>query len=542
MYKSYLVKNWLSVIMGVFFLYASLLRADWSMPPELIYFNNGALPSMATDGHGNSIAVWFDASGTGSMQAATLASGAVNVFGQPAWVLTTPITSSNAQESFISYEQSVGMDFNGNATAIWTDGTYIYANTLRLGQTTWSAPVIINTPVLSATVSNLYIAVAENGNAIVTWLSSTQPYEYRLFANVFDAGLQLWRGQVDILNGGVISDSTMNQVSVDPSGNGVVVTNGTSNLVQAISYNFTFNIWTQIPSIATTSSISISSTMDPAGNATIVWLEQDGTMNAATLLFNQSSFTNHVVLSSTAEFYTSFPVAVADALGNVVAAWPDISGGLASARYSSLTRTWTGLPLIDLLGNFPELISISGDKQGNVVAAWAASTELTGYVQTATLAANAPSWTRLVQLSLATGFNPVIVLTATGNAVIVWEDVTNIELFFGNLVSSNFLDIFAAPTPPLVLPSPYFKGKVIKNKFATQIDRIHQLTWGASPDPSVIEYRLYRNSKLIATFPANHHSFKYEDHNRSKKVKDVYRLVSIAADGRESSPLFVTLQ
>ncbi len=75
------------------------------------------------------------------MQAATLASGAVNGMGQPAWVLINPVATSNVL-AVGPYNQSVGVDGSGNAIAVWTDRTLVYTSTLPFGQTTWSAPTI----------------------------------------------------------------------------------------------------------------------------------------------------------------------------------------------------------------------------------------------------------------------------------------------------------------------------------------------------------------------------------------------------------------
>lgn len=86
------------------------------------------------------------------------------------------------------------------------------------------------------------------------------------------------------------------------------------------------------------------------------------------------------------------------------------------------------------------------------------------------------------------------------------------------------------------LPQPpsNFKGKVIKNKFATQTEYVHRLTW--TPSLNIIEYQLYRNGKKIAVIPGRG-PFSYDDHNRRKHEVDTYSLIAISEFGLTSLPV-----
>lgn len=81
-------------------------------------------------------------------------------------------------------------------------------------------------------------------------------------------------------------------------------------------------------------------------------------------------------------------------------------------------------------------------------------------------------------------------------------------------------------------------GKVIRNKFLTQIDYIHELKWDPSPSPPVIGYRIFRNGQLIATV-GTRGPLVYLDYNRKKNVADIYQIVAFTALGIESTSLFV---
>lgn len=531
------------------------------MPPVVVYPippapappNRLINPFITTDDEGNSVAVWFDTSG--SMYGATLASGAVNNQGQPAWMLTSPIATANVQNPWNPYAQAVGMDSHGTATAVWADETnVIYASTLTPGQTSWSTPLIINNNPPNIQIANVYIGVAANGNAIVTWQNLSPDSSYSIFANVFDAGSQSWGGQVSLLSSNNIENpSAINNIAIDPNGNAVIVLNTASVNVQAISYTVNSHTFKLIPSLITAAGIvSGYGTIDPAGNATIVWVEGNLIVYAATLPFEQTSFTNKTTLSTSAELNIT-PLVKADTAGNAVAIWTDLSSGnLASARFSFTTQSWTMLPMIDLGGNIIMTLYLSGDALGNVVASWssyqntAKSSQI--FIEAANLTAGSSSWTLPTQLSSSSQVqnNSKVILTTKGNAIAIWDVFTGRENLsgrdnFSTIDSSNFLNMYP-PDPPLDPPALTFTGKVIKHMFITQTDRVHQLNWGPNTDPTVVQYLLYRNSILIATVPAGGNSFSYQDHNRSKKISDTYMLVSVHANGEISPPLFVTLK
>lgn len=513
------------------------LMANWSIPPEVIYPASppyeATTPYIATDGNGNSCAVWFDTNGSGSLQAATLAPGAVNGSGQPAWVLTNPVALSNVQVPLSSQAQAVGMDFNGTAIAIWSDGNLVYSSQLFLGQTIWSVPTVLNIPIGGQMVDNVCIAVAANGNAIASWISSAGASNATILVNIFDFGTQTWLGQTNLSGGNVEFSLCVNPAAVDPLGNGIISLTNTSNNIQAYRYNVNTFTWTPISSVTVNTILSDSCAMDPFGNALIAWIEQDNSIKVATLPNQANAFTNVTQLSDNAD-PDSYPLVTTDAFGNAVAIWVEPTG-IGSARYTANTATWTVLPLLNL-GEEPYNISLSGDANGNVVASWTIFASGGCYIQTAFLNAGSQQWSLLTQVSTSTDLNTNshVVLTTLGDAVIIWE----LDLFspFGTINSSIYLGI-VDPQPPTS-----FTGKVTLNKFLNFTDRIHQLFWTGSLDRSIVAYKLYRNSVLISTQPAIGFYFSYDDHLRNKNVSDVYMLTSVNGNGVESTPLFVVLQ
>jgi hypothetical protein len=426
----------------------------WSTPPEVVYPaappDNATTVSIATAAPGNSVAVWYDVGGSGSLQAATLAAGAENSAGQPEWVVIDPVAAANVQASFNPTDNVVGMDAQGDALAVWTDGINVYAARLLAGQATWSAATIVNTPVINELVANPDIAVAANGNAVVIWTSSVHPYDVTVLANSYDAQLGLWQGQTNVLPGAVEFDVIANPVAVDASGNAVATLFFTSNNVQASAFDFSANTWTPIPSILTSPGAQ-AVTVDAAGNATVVALLLDASVVAATLPKGNTLFVNPTTLSTTASLDASFPRVAVDQAGNALAVWADVAGGLASAHYLFATGTWSALPTLALANGPPNNISLFVGPGGNAVAAWTVFSGANSFVQAAMLPAGSTVWSAPADLSPHTAFdqNAQVVLTARGDALAMWEN--DINGGTGTIDSSIFLTAFAAA--PAAIPA-----------------------------------------------------------------------------------------
>lgn len=97
-----------------------------------------------------------------------------------------------------------------------------------------------------------------------------------------------------------------------------------------------------------------------------------------------------------------------------------------------------------------------------------------------------------------------------------------------------------------VNPPRHAKGEQHINRFATQTDVINILTWKApSTGATPIAYKIFADeslSKLIAVVDVDKstsHSFKYLDHNCKKGKTYTYYIVSVDAQGFDSTPVQV---
>lgn len=120
-----------------------------------------------------------------------------------------------------------------------------------------------------------------------------------------------------------------------------------------------------------------------------------------------------------------------------------------------------------------------------------------------------------------------------GQTVRIRFACVNTNGFFNFAIDA--VEIIQEPFPPLVL-----MGKVINNRFLTQTERVHRLSWSSNGDPTIVAYHLLRNGVLIAAFSPTDH-LVFDDHDRSQKKPDTYRLIAFRSDGSEikSAPIIL---
>lgn len=110
--------------------------------------------------------------------------------------------------------------------------------------------------------------------------------------------------------------------------------------------------------------------------------------------------------------------------------------------------------------------------------------------------------------------------------------------FFANSATASIPATVNLSLTPRALPPASIQGEVIKNRFLTQTDRIHSISWTASPGLCVTGYQIFRNGILIAFVPASA-PLTYMDHNR--KTEDVYTVKAINSLGEVSSAVSIVL-
>jgi hypothetical protein len=128
---------------------------------------------------------------------------------------------------------------------------------------------------------------------------------------------------------------------------------------------------------------------------------------------------------------------------------------------------------------------------------------------------------------------------ATGGAPdgIAYSPILSGKLFaatanFNGNTASVFEVLSGSPTPS-PLPPPYFSGIATKNRFLNKIDYCLKATWGPSPSPNVVFYRIYKEGKLVDQVSASS-PLVFKTHLKSKHAATKYEIAAVNSEGQES--------
>lgn len=510
---------WLTLILLINI--AFTLEAGWSPPFNI---SSTGIPvnqsDIAINDAGNAFAAWHNAPANDIQVAASPFDGVT--------IITLPGSPAN--------QPQVVATPNGNVVAVLrSNNNVIKASFFQSG--VWSAPVPISA--VGGNPGNPQIAIDQSGNVVATWSRIV------LGNRVIEAAFL--PANTTVFNAPqTVSNSIAGQIANNPSPaiispeNAVIV--WTQNISGAIeiqaSTSTAFGPWSTPVTISggLVSSFPFVS-MNAAGMAVAVWNIIDGVHNvvqAANLQFG-GTWSAPINISDP-NLQSASPVVGIDSSGKALIAWDSLdASGLSTILTAVLPFRGTPSAPIAISHAIFALANpiIAVNPAGNVVVVWTESNDA-GTIRvifaSEALFVGGP-FTAPVPISPLNelSFDPHVVLNAKGQALASWQNNTIFAI-----QGSNGIDLF--PTPPSNLV-----GKVIKNEFLTQTDRIHRLTWTPSTDPDIVVYRIFRNGVLIATIPASG-PFVFNDHHRSKDVKDVYILTAVNSAGLESSTLSVTLR
>ncbi len=91
-------------------------------------------------------------------------------------------------------------------------------------------------------------------------------------------------------------------------------------------------------------------------------------------------------------------------------------------------------------------------------------------------------------------------LTSSSSATVVVSETTEVDLIL----------------TPAALPPESISGAALPNRYLTQTDYVHEISWSASPGLCVADYLVYRNGTQIAVVPFR--TLKYVDFKYTKKA------------------------
>ena len=295
-------------------------------------------PKVALDANGNAIAVWNQSDGTRRDIWANRYSASTS-----AWGTATLIETDNAGDAF---NPQIAVDASGNAIAVWnqSDGTYrnIWANRYNAGSATWGTAELIETD-NAGSADSPRVASSTSGNALAVWYQSDGTRD-NIWASRYNASTSAW-GSAALVETDNTGNAYEPQIALDSSGNATAVWtqfDGTRNNIWANRYNASTSAW-GTATLIETDNVGVAFTpqiaVDASGNAIAVWSQYDGTRaNIWANRYTPSTNWGTATLVETNDAGTAFgPRIATDASGNGTAVWYQSDG----ARYNIWTNRYT---------------------------------------------------------------------------------------------------------------------------------------------------------------------------------------------------------
>jgi hypothetical protein len=519
-----------------------VLFADWG-PPITVFTQtdtSAGTPAVGIDSSGNAIIgyswIYFMDSEIGAAQ---LINGTLTN------TVAFPVDTFSAGPAG---SLNIAVNPSGNATLIWTEYNAISSTDLIRANSflngTWSSPISLTDPSVEniSTATFPGITIDNSNDSIGIWVPQNNGSgNYSINYDLYSSGF--WEGENDLYSpsGEFIPASYLSGSS---SGEAFALWPNTgSGDLQGAYFNGTN--WTTYTSISNDLNLTacippVAVSMNSSNDALILW---DTQMTGAieSVLFSAGMFgmEQQVYLPSGSEVVQSVAVALDDA-GDGAAVW--ITGNTAmppvfSLYFSSYISGNWGLPIVldQLAGDVVNLsfpnIEVDGD--GNAVIAWQRTNEdfttgvMVSYMAKGAIGAPTPV---LLSTDTTDGQAPYLAVNSSGKAIVCWQNGSNP----GNSIQVSINYFSADLMPPLNL-----SGKYVKNRFATQIDRVNILNWDASLDPTVVKYFVFRDGVQIGVVLASS-PLTYQDHKRSSKTV-LYEVTAVNESNSQSSPISVSI-
>jgi hypothetical protein len=290
------------------------------------------------------------------------------------------------------------------------------------------------------------VAVSRGGFGAVAWGANDRVIR----ASLFDPGIGTWTDAVDVQDPGAPVPSYAD-VGADDSGNAIVVWHqGGNDFHDAWSnrYDAAAGVWegaTRIEQEGDGFSVGPSITMDPAGNALVVWphLDENSIGNVQATRYDVATGTWSGVVDLFPRPTVGGPGEVTierDGEGNAFAVWEHYDGewtGIAAARFSVATSSWSEpVPIGGPETGHANHPRISADGDGNFFVVWhqatwtSPSTPEPSEIWTNRYDRVTSSWGTSERIDAATGSEGGVWVDVAGdhhgNALAVWKETTGL--------------------------------------------------------------------------------------------------------------------
>jgi hypothetical protein len=505
--------------------------------------------TIAIDPLGNAVASWSRTTGRAATENVW---AAVYNHSLRVWTGAVKISGGGSADN-----SQVAIDEWGNAILVWEEGfpTQICYRTLSSGGV-WTPDLTMPPETVSESINAQtfpQISVDSQGNAVAIWTEFFGKKNH-----VFSAKKPLGLPWVAL---GEISSGARNAtlipskaLSINQAGNGIAVwqeSNGNLSVHGALYIDGKWMAPLVIANDPTKSAQTPSAGIDAAGNAVIVWA-QENKIFSKTLINGVLSMTP--LLVSNPAYDSLRPHVGVDAAGNAVVVYE---------RYNAMHKFITGSSLpkgasvwktpVDVSAPSPSDAAAAGypvfcmNSIGDGVAIWKESTGTNMVIQGAGYSLG--TWSFIKTLSSLSGdsgsplpaYDIAVVLNEAGNILAIWPEDPHgagpqqIKTTAGVGLANT------GPLPPVPDPVTVLSGIVtgvqVVHRFPAHADLINILSW-TSPG-GVAYFKVYRGS--LSSLVATTTDPRYEDHQRIPKQKETYLITSVDHYGQESGPMTIVV-
>jgi hypothetical protein len=472
----------------------------WSAPDDLSSATqNSTLPQVSSDSAGNAVAVWLRATVVGTpTELCDVADQCVVEASQfNPTTDTWGAASVLSDPAFGARQADVVISPTGGAMAIWrstnpgTNQDTIQASILT--GTAWSTPAF-DVSVNTGSPRGPQLSVSPTGQYTVVWYRSTFVESRQNAGGTWAAVQQL------PLAGSETAE--LSRVVADTSGSVTALWQGTigaQTFVRASRFNGT--TWSAAANV-TPSGVTLVSdgdattigpfetlapqlAVDPAGNATAVWQQTDGTNTRiyTSRSTNGTTWSPPQILSA-ANGNALNPRADADADGNVTALWRRFDAGgfavIQTARYDATAGTWSQPIDLSASGRQSQGQRLAVDADGNVTAVWRRNNSAQqSIIQSARFSPVTGQWGAARDLSSPgqSAFSPSTDVDSTGNVIVVWSRNNDAGFSVIQASLSTAIPGFVTVTPARVFDTrPGESPNALRSVDKTKVGGVYELT------------------------------------------------------------------
>lgn len=457
---------------------------SWSAPVALSNISNTASnPTLALDSTGNVTALWVE---NAMIESATFPVGG-------SWSAeTSPISGSGASNPVLA------VDSSGNAVGVWVRSGYIESSTRISG--TWSLVSVLST----INASNPDVAISDVGIAMAVWHGLSVSGADIIVSDILTISSNTWASALNVFN---ITPSFFHnypKVVLDVFGNANVAWWRFNHLDDDNYQNV------QVVSSALPNG-SPAWTLQPA------FLSNFGNRNPADLSIQLGCDSNGDVLAVWTNSYDGQTFSLESDRVLFGGSWE------SSVQPQSPSLYTFGIDL-DIVGGTALLASMAWDGVSNVT------------IQTQEQAVGDPilqSWSDPNQMSTnPDNAYPQCGISLTGstvNAVIVWTYYNGTNVVINASTGSD-----TALSPPTGV-----SATQSLTDFGVFQDYYNTITWGASSEPHVIQYNIFRDGVFFGA--VDPFTFAFQDHNQIEGGTVTYGVAALISGFRQTDIVSYTL-